>query len=436
MVSSTFIDVYELELLDWIDRMKIAEEYLHLYKAYSSLEEILEGLKQFIDERVKNGSLVIVETEDEVNRSPNIIIQETDVNSTAVKKKVKVKEETEEIEKDSQQEDSEQEGEDIIYDEDSDADIDDKNFKRTCSPSEGVVIRCSVCQKTFSDAKTRESHLMTHQNICENCGKIINRDKKDLQFHSSRKCISVNKNYSCRLCSQNFANCKLLQDHHDQRHIFGCKICKKSFGSMFNLREHSKTHNKKRVYQCPHCKHSTHREALLKTHINNCHSERKLFACEFCDAKLKFRQSYDEHLLRHFQAPAKTCEHCGKAFYTASALATHKVIHKPPSLECNVCHKRFSHRTSLQRHLRLHDDRKTFKCSFCSHSCKDVSNLRKHERNMHQSHVQQEGEGSRRRVLPLPWLSEAAQKGDTIIIMPDGMTNDQIHNVVKEMQVS
>lgn len=46
--------------------------------------------------------------------------------------------------------------------------------------------------------------------------------------------------------------------------------------------------------------------------------------------------------------------------------------------ECNVCHKHFSQRANMQKHMLVHTGQKPFQCGVCEKEFSQQANLKKH----------------------------------------------------------
>lgn len=69
-----------------------------------------------------------------------------------------------------------------------------------------------------------------------------------------------------------------------------CNICGKCLTRPEGLRNHLKTHSKKKDYKCELCLKDFYRKDHLRDHIANIHKKKKKYKCEICK-KLFFKKS-------------------------------------------------------------------------------------------------------------------------------------------------
>ncbi|XP_047468498.1 zinc finger protein 189-like [Penaeus chinensis] len=108
----------------------------------------------------------------------------------------------------------------------------------------------------------------------------------------------------------------------------------------------------------------------------------KAYRCEICHKTF----SVKSHLVRHMRVHTKEkpygCEICGKAFTEKCTLIRHMRVHtKEKPYSCEICKKAFSENT-LVRHMRVHTKEKPYSCEICSkafsHKTSIVSHMRVH----------------------------------------------------------
>ena len=132
---------------------------------------------------------------------------------------------------------------------------------------------------------------------------------------------------TARLLQKKHRSCN--DSHRDKQHEFQCQDCLKTFGS----------------------------EKSLRSHIDLCHSGKKL-----------------------------VCLHCGNRFKRKDHLGRHvsSVHDKIRKYECPTCHSLFSRKTNLDDHVaEVHEGLKPFQCRLCDKSFRRKRNLKRHVRCCH-----------------------------------------------------
>uniref|UniRef100_A0A1I7VRG7 Zinc finger protein n=1 Tax=Loa loa TaxID=7209 RepID=A0A1I7VRG7_LOALO len=139
----------------------------------------------------------------------------------------------------------------------------------------------------------------------------------------------------CPICGKIYESTKDLQDHviaHHERK-YECEKCARTFVSEKRLRAHELK------------KHSVHITNFVKE--NN--DERKLFECNQCDRTYETFYNFREHLAKH-KGKLFRCTVCDKHLSGQSALSRHTKIHEKPH-ECMMCTSRFSSAYDLDCHF-------------------------------------------------------------------------------------
>ena len=198
------------------------------------------------------------------------------------------------------------------------------------------------------------------------CGKK-RRGWPDSAIHN---CVFPGCEYSCARAS----NLKRhARDVHEGYKGFKCDFsgCGQSFSSSSYVKRHVHVvHNGAKEFACmfPSCGQSFSTSSFVKRHVHAVHNGAKEFACMFSGCGQSFSQL--AHLKRHGRAvhdgiKSFTClfAECGKSFSRAQNLKRHEIsVHEGyKNHTCQECAKAFSDVSILKKHLKRHEESKTWK---------------------------------------------------------------------------
>ena len=157
-------------------------------------------------------------------------------------------------------------------------------------------------------------------------------------------------------------------DSKSSSKIHECKYCSKSFTRTDHLSSHMKIHTSEEPYVCTVCrpnKRFRHKRSWSR-HVQNHHEDRKLYKCKLCDRAYKWKESLSRHLKTHvkmeetkeqkeIRKPKYPCNDCGKSFMRKSNLGRHASVHTriKPYL-CTICLKGFRYDCERQKHIISH----------------------------------------------------------------------------------
>ena len=145
-----------------------------------------------------------------------------------------------------------------------------------------------------------------------------------------------------------------------------CEICKKSFSTLGNMRNHFLTiHQNYRPYKCefPGC---TKRYSILsryQVHLRT-HEGKKPFLCQICNKSFNEKGNLKTHLRFHSELRPFQCPQCTKSYKTNGHLKDHiEIQHKKiKKYICDICNKKFGRISTLKAHIKTHTGEKNFKC--------------------------------------------------------------------------
>ena len=92
----------------------------------------------------------------------------------------------------------------------------------------------------------------------------------------------------------------------------------------------------------------------------------KQFNCQVCHRSYSNKKSLNQHMKIHDNSKGFKCDVCLKMFQSKSHLKRHYTTHtgeKP--FTCQICDRKFVQKVQLLNHQTTHNEIKTFKCSIC-----------------------------------------------------------------------
>uniref|UniRef100_A0A1I8NTQ5 C2H2-type domain-containing protein n=1 Tax=Stomoxys calcitrans TaxID=35570 RepID=A0A1I8NTQ5_STOCA len=199
-------------------------------------------------------------------------------------------------------------------------------------------------------------NVMEHK--CDKCGKCFLR-KSGLVLHE-RYCDLAEPS-QCNFCSLKFSSVLKYEQHLKAEHgvaiKYECEICHKTFKTAAYLSVHRRRHNE-RYYHCNMCPNTYINNAELKVHLQRNHAPKNAKICSLC--KKSFGQIFQlrEHLKiehkRHHES--YKCKFCNYTSNSKFALEVHQYRHTGKPYRCKFCTKQYVLRKDLKMHCRkIHD---------------------------------------------------------------------------------
>mmetsp|Transcript_12547 Transcript_12547/g.18749 ORF Transcript_12547/g.18749 Transcript_12547/m.18749 type:complete len:736 (-) Transcript_12547:215-2422(-) len=105
------------------------------------------------------------------------------------------------------------------------------------------------------------------------------------------------------------------------------------------------------------------------------------FVCNLCHKEFSCKSSLNRHMRIHSGVKPYQCKTCGKKFADKGVLDVHERIHsgKKP-YQCTQCTKVFSQKGNLKRHMRIHSGDRPYKCNLCNKKFSQKGHLTAHLR--------------------------------------------------------
>lgn len=153
------------------------------------------------------------------------------------------------------------------------------------------------------------------------------------------------------------------------------KFAKSTYIDQVKLKEHRRTHSKKRKEKTKVVKPPE--------------EEIRKFQCEKCGKGFRTNSELKQHFRSHSDMRIFKCGLCIKSFKTQGELRRHSIIHDSSKREynCEKCGKDFKWPWNLKRHLEHEKQERNFKCPICGKAFKTNGNLRQHRVNYCQGKI-------------------------------------------------
>jgi uncharacterized C2H2 Zn-finger protein len=189
-------------------------------------------------------------------------------------------------------------------------------------------IECQICEVEISSHHIEEHNALMHQvDIeCPECANIfqskisLNRHMKEAHERlSNKKQKAKRKIHYCGLCNKVYDYKKHLDDHirsfHNRERNAECNICMKKFYHR-DLKKHIlNVHGEKNI-NCKICGKMYTCMENLKLHLRYHEEPKYVCSYENCDRRFHQKILFENHLLKHGENKAITCQQCETSFYT------------------------------------------------------------------------------------------------------------------------
>ncbi|KAG5267155.1 hypothetical protein AALO_G00218630 [Alosa alosa] len=147
------------------------------------------------------------------------------------------------------------------------------------------------------------------------------------------------------------------------------------------LKAHQRTHSGERQFTCQQCDKSfAHSQALARHRYM--HGATRLYECGRCPEIFPSIAVRNEHR-RAQHEPKIYCAECDELFSSPSALHQHRRAQHALTNQCAKCDRVFSNPASLKCHLRVHRQKRPYKCPECPASFRCNASLNYHSSQVH-----------------------------------------------------
>ncbi|XP_026728759.1 zinc finger protein 665-like [Trichoplusia ni] len=225
----------------------------------------------------------------------------------------------------------------------------------------------------------------------------------DTEENTTKKNKPIQVKLICDDCGESFkSKCKLAvhwrKVHQPEKLI--CQKCKRVFKSFKAYNVHIKTQSRScrvadkirveglgrdRVFHCLECTYSTKRIKDMDAHLTT-HTGDRRFHCRDCPKSFTQHSSLQGHREAYHKdyKVETTCHVCGKHIQGRSKYYKHLRIHRPKSVQCEICKKMFKCRTNLNTHMKRHSGVRSYICEICPANFFTLGELCNHRRRVHQ----------------------------------------------------
>ncbi|XP_045570437.1 zinc finger protein 629 isoform X2 [Salmo salar] len=277
---------------------------------------------------------------------------------------------------------------------------------------------CSLCGKTFSEAKDLTAHMRSHNeqspSKCTQCGQDFEHHE-DLQKHQQNVCEEAAQPEEDNMSTPSFKEDNMsltsveddwteISHHHDTlpenkrgpyvhhtpkafqpskaRQI--CHVCHKTLCNVFMLRRHLKSVHGLLPYKCYNCEASFGNNPSLKKHVKECLKTKKHHPCSLCGVTFEPNECSEGNQQQFIAAVENGTEIPQTSSSTpqnATAFSALPILIQSSSnyRTCLLCNETFDTAANLRIHIKCQHDVHPYPCINCGESFPSISDLRIHK---------------------------------------------------------
>ncbi|XP_030748910.1 zinc finger protein 774-like isoform X1 [Sitophilus oryzae] len=246
--------------------------------------------------------------------------------------------------------------------------------------TEIITLCITPSESSIQDESSRGSNLNNEEdNTRESEGDVYGESDN---VEAAETHIDEKRIYSCDLCDKSFLLKQLLELHlknHERIRKFSCSSCDSKFYTKYDLAQHCRNHCQDKSFSCSVCLKLFSTEPLLTKHeLTHCDK----FTCPHCDKNYGNQESLDNHMKKHDKKKAFVCTKCEKSFVFKQGLLRHLVIHNQDMpFKCTYCDDSFNSQFRLTRHITTHAGLRPYPCKVCGRTFLLSHHLTRHMRS-------------------------------------------------------
>ncbi|XP_014472291.1 PREDICTED: zinc finger protein 91-like isoform X2 [Dinoponera quadriceps] len=222
--------------------------------------------------------------------------------------------------------------------------------------------KCNVCEEECDNLLQLRKHRAKHMNL-----DIVQKESKNEDEEEEGGEEEAGKEYKCPKCSAMYVFKKSLLKHMEthygtNNHSYSCKVCGQQFPRKDQMRRHAEQHGRVKAYKCTQCNKTFGNEFTLRNHLISTSHKTFLHGQEYDPNKrikrvaAKAAQKIIDKIKTEVDLESLDDDDNDDGEYYAM-LGKRK--RGPPKkckkeLECGTCHKQYSTKHSLMKHMEHH----------------------------------------------------------------------------------
>lgn len=250
------------------------------------------------------------------------------------------------------------------------------------------VYRCKLCGHLTNRSNNLKRHIQIHKRVlpytCENCGKKYLRKPDGKEFANK---IEIVLDYTLG----------------QRKKLYRCKICGHSSNRSNNLKKHLVTHESLQNFICENCGEKCREIESSNYHVKEIETittqdtdgkSKKSYRCKLCGDMFPRKQKLRSHLVSHKPINIFGCKVCGKEYLCEKSYKDHvSNVHGETSFvvsqfpyKCEYCDQLFTDKGLCEEHRQVHVGERPYICNVCGCAFRTQSSLYLHSK-IHLSNV-------------------------------------------------